>query len=119
MSTLVITLGATMLAGGLGAVVRALVSERLPGSGITVVNLAGTLLLALVIVLEGRGSITASTAFVVGVGFSGSLTTFSGWIARIVAGLEHRPLPALGRELLAPLGAAVALTVLVFATLGG
>jgi fluoride ion exporter CrcB/FEX len=118
-SALVLTLGATLIAGALGAVVRALVVARLPVHGISVVNLVGTALLALVLVLEGRAAVTAGTAFVVGVGFSGSLTTFSGWMGMLATRGVTRPLVTLLRDLLLPLAAAVALTVLVFATLAG
>jgi fluoride ion exporter CrcB/FEX len=117
MSSLVVTLAATLVAGALGAVVRALVVARLPRHGTTLVNLAGTLLLALVLVLEGRGSVTAAVAFVVGVGFSASLTTFSGWVALLADRSAVRPLATLVVDLLLPLASAVGLTVLVFATL--
>jgi len=115
----VVTAALTLLAGAAGAVVRALVTAWLPRQGTDVVNLVGTLLLALVLVLQGRGAIGFDTAFIVGVGFSGSLTTFSAWIGLVAGGLPTHPLASIVRGLLLPLGAAVGLTVLVFATLGG
>ncbi len=119
MSVLVLTSALTLLAGAAGAVVRALVTAALPRRGTDVVNLAGTLLLALVLVLQGRGAVSTETAFVVSVGFSASLTTFSAWIGLVAGGLEQRPLGTLARGVLLPLAAAVGITVLVFATLGG
>jgi fluoride ion exporter CrcB/FEX len=119
MNDVVVTLGLTLIAGALGAVVRALVTQRLPRSGITTVNVAGTLLLVVVLVLEGRGVISFDVAFIVGIGFSGSLTTFSAWIGQLVTGLEQRPLTTVLRELLLPVALAVGLTVLTFATLSG
>jgi fluoride ion exporter CrcB/FEX len=119
MSSLVLTLAATLGAGALGAVVRALVVARLARHGTTLVNLAGTLLLALILVLEDRGSIAADVAFIVGVGFSGSLTTFSGWIALVAERGAGRPIATLLADLLLPLAAGVGLTVLVFASLAG
>jgi fluoride ion exporter CrcB/FEX len=119
MSGFAITLALTLVAGAAGAVVRALVTAALPRHGTDVVNLAGTLLLALTLVLQGRGAVSFDTAFIVGVGFSGSLTTFSAWIGLVAGGLAGRPLVSIVRGVLLPLGAAVGLTVLVFATLGG
>ena len=117
MSRLVLTLAATLVAGALGAVVRALVVARLPRHGTTLVNLAGTLLLALVLMLEGRGTVTSAVALVVGVGFSASLTTFSGWVALLADRSVGRPLTTIVVDLLLPTVSAVGLTVLVFATL--
>ena len=119
MNGFIVTFAATLLAGAAGAVVRALVTAWLPRHGTDVVNLAGTLILALVLALQGRGAIGFEAAFILGVGFSASLTTFSAWIGLVAAGLEHRPLASIVRGLLLPLGAAVGLTVVVFATLGG
>jgi fluoride ion exporter CrcB/FEX len=120
-ATLLVVL-ATLAAGALGAVVRAAAVARAPRAGTTVVNLAGTLLLALVLVAHGRGAVGGGVAVVVGVGLSGSLTTFSGWIALLVARIEQRPsavVPTVVLDLLLPLLAGVAITVLVFATLAG
>jgi len=119
LNAFVITSALTMLAGAAGAVVRAVITAWLPRHGTDVVNLAGTLILSLVLVLQGRGAIGFDTALIVGVGFSGSLTTFSAWIGLVAGGLPLRPLATIVRGLLVPLVAAVGLTVLVFATLGG
>ncbi len=119
MSGVAVTFALTILAGAAGAVVRALVTAWLPRHGTDVVNLVGTLVLALVLVAQGRGLVGFDVAFIVGVGFSASLTTFSAWIGLVAGGLEQRPLASIVRGLLLPLGAAVGLTVLVFATLGG
>jgi fluoride ion exporter CrcB/FEX len=120
-ATLLVIL-ATLAAGSLGAFVRAAVVARAPRAGTTVVNLAGTLLLALVLVAQARGAVGDEVAVVLGVGLSGSLTTFSGWIALLVARIEQRPsaaVPTVVLDLLLPLLAGVAITVLVFATLAG
>jgi fluoride ion exporter CrcB/FEX len=120
-ATLLVVL-ATLAAGALGAVVRAAAVERAPRAGTTAVNLAGTLLLTLVLVAHGRGAVGGGVAVVLGVGLSGSLTTFSGWIALLVARIEQRPsavVPTVVLDLLLPLLAGVAITVLVFATLAG
>jgi fluoride ion exporter CrcB/FEX len=109
--TVVVTLGA----GALGAVARAALVARTPRAGTTGVNLAGTLLLALVLVAHGRGVIGDALAVVLGVGFSGSLTTFSGWIAVAADGLTRRPMRTVLLDVVLPLLAAVGLTVLVFA----
>ena len=118
MSTVLAVL-ATLAAGGLGAVLRALVVMRVPRAGTTLANLAGTLLLALVLVAYDAGRIGGAGALVLGVGLSGSLTTFSGWVARLVDGLGERPLRTLAIELLLPLLVAVGLVVLAFAVVAG
>jgi len=120
MSALTSTLGVvvgTMAAGGLGAVLRAGAIARAPRSGVAVVNVAGTALLALVLVAYGRGLLGTGLAVVLGVGLSGSLTTFSGWMAVLVDGFEQRPLTTLLVDLLLPLVVAAAITVLAFAVL--
>jgi fluoride ion exporter CrcB/FEX len=113
----VLIIGATLVAGGVGAVVRAALVERAARAGTTTANLVGTLLLGLVLVAHGRGAIGDATAVVLGVGLSGSLTTFSGWIAVVADGLVRRPLRTVLLDVLLPLFAAVGLTVLVFAVL--
>lgn len=114
MST-VLTVIATLAAGGLGAVLRALAVTRAPRSGTALVNLTGTLLLALVIVAHDAGRIGGAGALVLGVGLSGSLTTFSGWVALLADGFTERPLRTLILELVSPVIAAVGLVVLAFA----
>ena len=110
-----LTVLATLVAGGVGAVVRAAATARAPRLGTAVVNIGGTALLALVLVAFGRGAIGSGTAVVLGVGLSGSLTTFSGWMALIADGLQDRPARTLVVDLLLPLLVAVGLTVIVFA----
>ena len=113
----VLTVLVTLLAGGLGAVVRAAAVERAPRAGTALVNVAGTLLLALVLLARARGMLGDAGAVVLGVGLSGSLTTFSGWMAVVADGLTLRPLRTVLLDLLLPLLTAVALTVMVFAIL--
>lgn len=73
------TVLAVVVAGALGAVVRHLVvtAIRCDGAGVVVVNVAGSLLLGLLVGahLDGRLSSTALT--VLGTGFCGALTTWS------------------------------------------
>jgi fluoride ion exporter CrcB/FEX len=109
---------ATLAAGGLGAVVRAAVVARTARAGTAVINVLGSVVLALTLVAYGRGTLGAGAAMVLGVGLSGSLTTFSGWMAVLADGVAHRPVVTLIADLLLPLAAAIALTVTVFATLG-
>jgi fluoride ion exporter CrcB/FEX len=106
-----------MLAGGVGAVLRAGAIARAPRAGVGVVNVTGTALLALVLVAFRQDLIGTGAAVVLGVGLSGSLTTFSGWMAVLVDGFERRPLATLLLDLLVPLVTAVAITVLAFAVL--
>jgi fluoride ion exporter CrcB/FEX len=114
---MIVTVAVTLAAGAVGAVLRAAVVERAPRLGTATVNLAGTLLLALVLAAHARGTIGPSGAVVLGVGFSGSLTTFSGLMAVLAEGAARRPLRTVVADLLLPLLTAVALTVLVFATI--
>lgn len=108
---------ATVAAGGLGAVLRALAVARAPRAGTTAANLVGTLLLALVLVAQDAGTIDGVTALVLGVGLSGALTTFSGLVALVVDGVSERPLRTLVVDALLPALVAVGLTVVVFAAL--
>ncbi len=116
MTALVVAL-ATLLAGGFGAVLRAAATARAPRSGVATVNLLGTAVLALVLVAHGRELIGSGLAVVLAVGFSGSLTTFSGWMAVLVDGFATRPLRTLLVDLLLPLVTAVGITVIAFAAL--
>jgi len=115
---LVVTVLATLAAGALGAVARTALVERSSRGGTALANLAGTLLLALVLAGRGLGAIGDAAAVVLGVGLSGSLTTFSGWTAVLVDGIARRPVATLLVDLLLPLLGAVGLTVLVFASVG-
>lgn len=114
-STLVLTLLATLAAGAAGAVVRAALTVRSPRLGTAAANVTGTALLALLLVALERGAIADEVAVVLGVGLSGSLTTFSGWIALLADGLLDRPMRTLLVDLLLPLLVAVGVTVLAFA----
>ncbi len=67
------------------------------------------------LVAHARSTLSDATAVVLGVGLSGSLTTFSGWIAVVADGLARRPLRTVLLDVLLPLLGAVGLTVLVFA----
>ena len=71
-STLALTLLATLGAGAVGAVVRAVLTVRSPRLGTATANVTGTALLALVLVALERGAIAAEAAVVLGVGLSGS-----------------------------------------------
>jgi len=113
------TVMGVMLAGAIGAVIRGWLVDRSPVGGTHTVNLAGTLLLALMLVARDRGFVTDVTAVIVGVGLCGSLTTFSGWMALLDTTRRATPLRALLRDAVAPLVTGVLLTVLVFATLVG
>jgi len=106
---------ATVVAGALGALVRAAVVARAARAGTHAVNLVGTVLLAGVTVTATRGCIEPWAVLVVGIGFAGALTTFSGWIAVIAARTS-----AVGRtravlvDAVLPTLVAVGLTVAVF-----
>jgi fluoride ion exporter CrcB/FEX len=112
-----VTVAVTLVAGGVGAVLRAALVERSARAGTAAANLAGTLILALVLAAHGRGAIGDAATVILGVGLSGSLTTFSGWIGIVVVGLGRRALVTLVVDVLLPLLTAVGLTVLVFALL--
>lgn len=118
-ATPVLAVLATLAAGAVGAVVRAAMVARAPRAGTAAANLAGTLLLAGVLATVNRGVLGGAAALVLGVGLSGSLTTFSGWIALVDYGVRARPARTVAVDLLLPLLVAVGLVVLVFATWGG
>ena len=108
---------ATSAAGALGAVVRAALVARTPRAGTAIVNVVGSAGLALILVAYGRGTLSVAAAVVLGVGLSGSLTTFSSWMALLADGFEDRAIATLLVDLLLPIAVAVALTVAVFAFL--
>jgi fluoride ion exporter CrcB/FEX len=114
MTALIAAVVLTLVAGAAGAVVRAALVARRPRLGTTVANLAGTLLLALVVVAHADGMVNDVVAVVVGAGFAGSLTTFSGWVV-LLTDRRSRGAGTVIVDGLLPLLAAVALTVLVFA----
>ena len=77
------------VAGGLGALIRWLVSAwfsgRAPrGTGTAVVNLVGALALGAVAALAHRGRVDHHVSVVVGTGLLGALTTFSTWMVETV-----------------------------------
>lgn len=113
--TLALTLLATLVAGAVGAVVRAALTGRAPRLGTATANVTGTALLAFVLVALERGAIAVEVAVILGVGLSGSLTTFSGWIVLLVDGSQDRPVRTLLIDGLLPLLVAVGVTVLAFA----
>ena len=70
-----------LLAGGVGALVRAEVTSLLGvRRGTAVVNLVGAALLGLVVGLAGGADTRAGTVTVLGLGLCGGLTTFSTWM---------------------------------------
>lgn len=70
-----------VLAGGIGALVRAEVTARLGvRRGTAAVNLAGALLLGLLVGLVGGADSDATSLAVLGTGALGGLTTFSTWM---------------------------------------
>jgi len=110
-----VTVAMTLVAGGVGAVLRALVLRALPSVGTAVVNVVGTSVLALALVAQGSGALTTSWTVVIGVGLTGSLTTFSGWMAEVDRELGDRPARTLLLKVLVPLLLGVAATVVAFA----
>lgn len=79
-----------VLAGALGTLVRAELawwSRRRTGGtllGTWLVNLAGALLLGVVVGLGERGVLAETTARVLGTGLLGGATTFSTWVVLVV-----------------------------------
>ena len=101
------------LAGGLGALIRWLVSAwfsgRAPrGTGTTVVNLVGALALGAVAALAHNGRVDQQVSVVVGTGLLGALTTFSTWMVETVEESGGRS-SRLGWRTVAPLLAGMAL----------
>lgn len=92
------------LAGGAGAVLRWLVSawfagrSRL-GTGTAVVNTVGALGLGVVTGLGRSGRIDETAVLILGVGFLGSLTTFSTWMLETAEAAGGHPRRALSRTL--------------------
>jgi len=83
-----------VLAGGVGAVIRWLVSawfaDRAPrGTGTGVVNLVGAFALGVLVALTDAGRIGSFWEPVLGAGLLGSLTTFSTWMVETLE--ESRP----------------------------
>lgn len=113
MRTLFVVL-ATLAAGGVGTVMRFAAVRHNPIIGVHVVNIAGTVLLAVIVALLNAGRIDWPIAVVFGVGFSGALTTFSTWIGLIDERIGANPVRTVLRDVAAPVVIAVAFTVLVF-----
>lgn len=110
------------LAGGLGALIRWLVSDwfsgRAPrGTGTTVVNLAGALALGGVAALAHHGRLDQQVLVVVGTGLLGALTTFSTWMVETLEESGGRA-PGVGWRTVAPMLAGMAL-VWIGTELGG
>lgn len=85
-----------VIAGGLGALLRAETTARLGvRRGTAVVNLAGAFLLGLVVGMAGGVAATDAGAVVVlGVGGLGGLTTFSTWMLEVTERPEPDQVPA-------------------------
>lgn len=117
MNTILVVL-LTLGAGSVGTVLRFVAVRNWPVFGIHAVNVAGTVLLAGVVARLNAGAIGWQSAVIVGVGFSGALTTFASWIALI----DERRQSSLTRTVLvdvaAPVLLAVALTVVTFIVSG-
>ena len=84
------------VAGGLGALIRWLVSTwfsgRAPrGTGTTLVNLVGALALGAVAALAHNGRLDQQVSVVVGTGLLGALTTFSTWMVETLEESGARP----------------------------
>lgn len=84
-----------VVAGGLGALVRAEATSRLGVRvGTAVVNLAGAFLLGLVVGLAGGVHTDARSVLVLGTGALGGLTTFSTWMLEVTERPEPDQVPA-------------------------
>lgn len=85
-----------MAMGGVGALVRAEVAARLGlRRGTAVVNLAGALLLGLLVGVAGGADVATGTVLVLGIGFCGGLTTFSTWVLDTLERPDAEQAPAL------------------------
>ena len=85
-----------VIGGALGALVRFFTErwsvhrfhERMPW-GTLIVNLTGSLILGIAFGLHQRGSMSDGMLALIGTGFCGALTTFSGWIGQIYTRGRH------------------------------
>ncbi len=111
-----------VLAGGaFGAVIRYYVErwsvhrfrERVP-YGTALVNLIGALVLGLVVALNKRDALSHDELLLIGTGFCGALTTFSGFMGQIENRLRHKG----NRSLAWQYGGAVIVGGLVLAAIG-
>ena len=89
-------IGYVVAGGALGALVRYLTErwsvrrfgERIP-YGTLIVNLVGSSVLGIVVGLHERGLVDDHLLLLVGTGFCGALTTFSGWIGQLYTRGRH------------------------------
>lgn len=84
-----------VLAGGVGALLRAEVTARRGvRAGTATVNLAGALLLGLLVGLAGGRDVGSGSLVVFGIGLLGGFTTFSTWMLDVTerpARRDHVP----------------------------
>lgn len=90
------------VAGGVGAVIRWLVSTWLAprsprGTGAAVVNLVGALALGTVVAFSHNGQLHPDVGVVLGTGLLGSLTTFSTWMVETLEASGGRTAAVLRR----------------------
>lgn len=87
---------AVALAGGIGAVIRWLVSAWLAGrtpvgTGTMAVNLVGSLALGAVVAASHNGQLHPDASVVLGTGLLGALTTFSTWMVETLEESGGKP----------------------------
>ncbi|MHB0928033.1 MAG: fluoride efflux transporter CrcB [Candidatus Nanopelagicales bacterium] len=87
--------------------------ERVP-YGTAFVNLLGAFILGLVFALARRGAISHDLLLLLGTGFCGALTTFSGFMGQIENRLRHKA----NRPLAITYGASVMVLGIALAALG-
>ncbi len=87
--------------------------ERVP-YGTAAVNLVGAFILGLAVALAGRGVITHDALLLVGTGFCGALTTFSGFMGQVENRLRHQA----NRRLALRYGGSVIIAGIALAALG-
>jgi len=116
--TVVLVVLATLSCGAVATVLRFVILRAAPVVGLHGVNVVGTVLLAVVVALLNRGSLTWPVAVIFGVGFSGALTTFSTWIVLIDQRRQTHPWRTLILDVVLPSLAAVGLSVATFIVLG-
>jgi CrcB protein len=91
-----VTVVLAVVAGGIGAWVRAEVTARLGvRRGTATVNLAGAFLLGLLVGLAGGADSDTGTLVVLGTGAMGGLTTFSTWMLDTMDRPDDDEVPAL------------------------
>lgn len=117
MNPVLVVLG-TLSAGALGTVMRFMLVRRAPVVGIHGVNVVGTALLAVVVARFNQGAIDWQVAVIVGVGFSGALTTFSSWIVLIDERRKTNAWRTLVLDVVVPIVLSVAVTVGMFVGFG-